>query len=77
MLTRTLAASVLPRSGRLRAALPNLRRFGLRLTDPRQRSLLMQDRADRSPRSLQRAPWLWSALHDRAGTRTDTRRSRR
>lgn len=46
MLTRTLAASVLPRNGRLRAALPSWRQLALRLAHARRRSLLMQDRAE-------------------------------
>jgi len=46
MLTRTLAASVLPRRGRMRAALPSWRMLAMRLSDARQRSLLMQERAD-------------------------------
>lgn len=47
MLNRTLAASVLPRSGRrLRAALPSWRMLALRLTEAWQRSLMMQERAD-------------------------------
>jgi hypothetical protein len=48
MLNRTLTASVLPRSGRLRAALPSLRQVGLRLTNTRQRSLLVQQRVERA-----------------------------
>ncbi len=48
MLNRTLAASVLPRSGRLRAAVPSLRQVRLRLTYSRQRSLLVQERVDRA-----------------------------
>jgi hypothetical protein len=47
MLTRTLAATVLPR-GRLRAALPSLSMVRLRLTTTRQRSLLVQERVDRA-----------------------------
>jgi hypothetical protein len=46
MLTRTLAATVWPGGGRLRAALPSWRALTLRLARTRQRSLLMQDRAD-------------------------------
>ena len=46
MLTRTLTASVLPRNGRLRAALPNLRAVRLQLDRSRRRSLRMQERAD-------------------------------
>ena len=45
MLTRTLAASVLPRGGRLRAALPSWRLLALRLTEAWQRSLMIQERA--------------------------------
>lgn len=45
MLSRTLTASVLPRAGRLRAALPTWRSLLLRAADARQRSLLMQERA--------------------------------
>ncbi len=48
MLNRTLAASVLPRSGRLRAAVPNLRQVRLRLAKTRQRSMQVQDRVDRA-----------------------------
>lgn len=50
MLTRTLAASVLPREGRLRRLLPNLRRAWLRLAQARYRSLVIQERieADRN-----------------------------
>ena len=48
MLNRTLAASVLPRSGRLRAAIPSLRQVRLRLMSTRQRSLLVQERVDRA-----------------------------
>ncbi len=47
MLNRTLAASVLPRSGWRRAVIPNLRSVRLRLSDHRQRSLRVQDRVDR------------------------------
>ncbi len=46
MLTRTLAASVLPRTGRLRAALPSRRTLVLRLADARRRSLLIQERTE-------------------------------
>lgn len=46
MLTRTLAASVLPRSGRLRAAMPSWRLLALRLTESWQRSLMMQERVE-------------------------------
>ncbi len=46
MLTRTLAASVLPRGGRLRAALPSWRLLALRLTEAWQRSLMIQERAE-------------------------------
>ncbi len=46
MLTRTQVASVLPRSGRLRAALPSWRLLALRLTEAWLRSLMMQERAD-------------------------------
>jgi hypothetical protein len=46
MLTRTLVASVLPRSGRLRAAMPSWRLLVLRLTEAWQRSLMMQERAE-------------------------------
>jgi hypothetical protein len=48
MLNRTLTASVLPRSGRLRAAVPTLRQVRLRLAATRQRSLLVQERVDRA-----------------------------
>jgi hypothetical protein len=48
MLTRTLAATVLPRGGRWRAALPSLSTVRLRLTATRQRSLLIQERVDRA-----------------------------
>jgi hypothetical protein len=55
MLTRTLAASVLPRSGRLRAAMPRGRMLVLRLDQARRRSLLMQERANAArERSTQR-----------------------
>ncbi len=46
MLTRTLAASVLPREGRLRAVLPVWRLLAVRLIEAWQRSLLIQERAD-------------------------------
>jgi hypothetical protein len=46
MLTRTLAASVLPRTGRLRAAIPSRRMLALRLTQARRRSLLIQERTE-------------------------------
>ena len=46
MLTRTLAASILPRSGRLRAAMPSWRLLALRLTEAWQRSLMVQERAE-------------------------------
>jgi hypothetical protein len=46
MLTRTQVASVLPRGGRMRAALPSWRVLALRLTEAWQRSLMMQERAD-------------------------------
>jgi len=46
MLTRTLAASVLPRGGRLRAAVPSWRLLALRLTEAWQRSLMVQERAE-------------------------------
>ena len=46
MLTRTLAASVLPSAGRLRAAMPIWRLLALRLIEAWQRSLLVQERAD-------------------------------
>jgi hypothetical protein len=48
MLNRTLAASVLPRSGRLRAAVPSLRQVRLSLMNSRRRSLLVQERVDRA-----------------------------
>jgi hypothetical protein len=48
MLNRTLAASVLPRSGRLRAVLPSLAKVGLSLATARRRSLLVQERVDRA-----------------------------
>ena len=48
MLNRTLAASVLPRSGRLRAAVPSLRQVRQRLAESRQRSLQVQDRVERA-----------------------------
>ena len=48
MLNRTLAASVLPRRGRWRVAVPSLRQVRLRLIDGRQRSLLVQERVDRT-----------------------------
>ncbi|HEX3616178.1 MAG TPA: hypothetical protein VHU61_06550 [Solirubrobacteraceae bacterium] len=53
MLSRTLAASVLPREGRLRSALPSLRQVRLRLAEARHRSLLIQERmeADRVRRA--------------------------
>jgi hypothetical protein len=47
MFTRTLAASVLPRTGRLRAVVPSLRQVRSQLTAHRQRSLSVQDRVDR------------------------------
>jgi len=48
MLNRTLTASVLPRTGRWRAAVPSLRQVRLRLTATRQHSLLVQERVDRA-----------------------------
>jgi hypothetical protein len=48
MLNRTMTASVLPRSGRWRAAVPSLRQVRLRLTASRERSLVMQERVDRA-----------------------------
>lgn len=48
MLNRTLAASVLPRSGRLQAAVPRLRQVWLRLVGTWQRSLEVQDRVERA-----------------------------
>ena len=48
MLNRTLAASVLPRQGRWRAAVPSLKQVRLRLIEGRQRSLLVQERVDRT-----------------------------
>jgi hypothetical protein len=46
MLTRTLAASVMPREGRLRSALPSLRQIRRRLADARYRSLVIQERME-------------------------------
>ncbi len=46
MLTRTLAASVMPRGRRLRAAVPRWRSVRLHLAGSRRRSLLMQQRAE-------------------------------
>jgi hypothetical protein len=46
MLNRTLAASVLPRSGRLRAARPSWRALMARLGQARRRSLLIQERLE-------------------------------
>ena len=46
MLIRTQAASVLPREGRLRSALPSLRQVRLRLARARQRSLMIQERME-------------------------------
>lgn len=48
MCNRTPTASALPRGGRLRAVLPNLRTVRLRLPHPRRRSLLVQERVDRA-----------------------------
>jgi len=45
MLSRTLVASVLPRTGRLRPARPSWRTLMVRLSDTRQRSLRIQERA--------------------------------
>ena len=50
MLSRTLAASVLPRGGRLRATVPSWRTVRLRLTGVRRRSLLIQERAESARR---------------------------
>jgi hypothetical protein len=46
MLTRIQAASVLPREGRLRSALPSLRQVWLRLARARYRSLMIQERME-------------------------------
>jgi hypothetical protein len=46
MLTRIQAASVLPREGRLRSALPSLRQVRLRLAEARHRSLVIQQRME-------------------------------
>jgi hypothetical protein len=46
MLHRTLAASVLPRNGRWRTALPHWRTLTRRLAAARYRSLMIQERMD-------------------------------
>ena len=48
MLTRIQAISVLPRGRRVRLALPSWRAVGPRLSGARQRSLLVQERAERA-----------------------------
>jgi hypothetical protein len=46
MFTRTLAASVLPRRGRLRSALPSWSTIFRRLAEARYRSLAIQQRME-------------------------------
>lgn len=46
MLNRTLAASVLPREGRLRSAIPSWSAIVRRLADARHRSLIIQERME-------------------------------
>lgn len=46
MLSRTMAASVLPREGRLRSAVPSWRAIVRRLAEARYRSLRIQERME-------------------------------
>lgn len=47
-MTRTQATSALPRGRRLRVAVPSLRALRQQLSGARQRSLLVQERVDRT-----------------------------